>query len=128
MADSVANVAVVMQTHSIRKIVIMSSLGVGDSYGNTIFLMKWLIKWTNMSAAFTDHDMLDAEIKKTDLDWVLVRPNMLKEGGKAEVTVFGEQGQGVPAFGGITRASVAGFLVDAVEKSTWDRKTPCIAN
>lgn len=106
----------------------MSSFGVGDSYPNFNFIMKGMLRFTNLGAAFIDHDLVDAEVQNADLDWVLVRPNFLKEGEAAPVKEYGNLGKDLPAFVGITRPSVAAFLVDAVEKTTWDRTTPCIAN
>jgi hypothetical protein len=50
---------------------------------------------------------------------------------KAPVQFHGDDGKGLGVFagmGGISRASVAACLVDAVEKSTWDRSTPVISN
>jgi len=65
---------------------------------------------------------------RNDIDYVLVRPTRLTDGEKASLRFYGDNGVGMGAFTSISRASVAGFLVDAVEKSTWDRSTPVISN
>jgi NAD(P)H-binding len=128
MADSVANVREIMKIHGTRKIVIMSAYGVGDSFPHLNFLMRPVIRHTNMSAQFQDHDLVDAETKQSEMKWVLVRPAMLKGEVASPVKVIGNTGKGGSFMPSISRASVAGFLVDAVEKSTWDSSTPVICN
>lgn len=128
MADSNANAVAVMKEHGIRKIAIMSALGVGDSLPNLVFIMRWLIRGSNMSLQWEDHNLVDQEMKMSGMDYVLVRPTRLTEGGAQPVKLHGNTGQTVGASAAISRKSVAAFLVDAVEKSTWDRTTPVISN
>jgi hypothetical protein len=78
-----------------------------------------------------DHNHVDEILKKSDLKFVLLRPARLTMGKKAPVKFLGDDGKGQGIFaglGGISRASVAACLVDAVEKNTWDRSTPVISN
>lgn len=129
MADSNANVVAVMKEHGIRKIVTMSAFGTGDSWANLHLLLRATIKYSNMSYQFEDHGLVDKEMKQSGLDYVLARPVMLKEGEPKPVKEFGNVGgTGVGMMSSITRMSVAGFLVDAVEKSKWNRSTPVITN
>ncbi len=126
MADSHVNAVAVMKEHGIRKIVTMAALGVGDSWPNLIFIMRWVVKRSNMLYSFEDHNLVDQEMKKSGMDYVIARPTRLTDGEAKPVKSFGNSGQGVGM--SISRKSVAVFLVDAVEKSTWDRNTPVIAN
>jgi hypothetical protein len=131
MADSHANIIAVMHAHSVRKIATMSSFGVGSSLPNMTFLMRWVISHSNLQFSYADHNLVDEEIKspnRKDIGYVLARPTRLTDGGKAPLRFYGDNGVGMGAFTSISRASVAGFLVDAVEKSTWDRSTPVISN
>lgn len=128
MADSNANAVAVMKEHGIRKIAIMSAFGVGDSLPNLVFIMRWVIKGSNMSFQWEDHNLVDQEMKKSGMDYVLVRPTRLTEGGVQPVKLHGNTGSSAGASAAISRKSVAAFLVDAVEKSTWDRTTPVISN
>jgi hypothetical protein len=128
MADSIANVRKTMQRHGVKKIVIMSAFGVGDSFKGLNFLMRPVIKYTNMAAQFRDHDLVDAETKESGLDWVMVRPAMLKGEEALPVKILSNTGIEGSFMPSISIASVAGFLVDAAEKSTWVGKTPVICN
>ncbi len=128
MADSHANIVAIMDEYGIRKIVTMAAFGVGDSFPNMHFILRLMVKKSNMSYEFEDHNLVDKEMKATDTDYVLVRPTMLTEGNARPVKEFGNLGEGVGLTSRITIKSVAVFLVDAAEKSTWDRTTPVITN
>ena len=128
VSDSVRNARQVMQTHGLKKLVIMSAVGVGDSFPSLNFLMKPIIKYTNMALQYHDHNVADDETRASDLDWVLVRPVMLKQGDAQPVKHLGNKGEDAGFMPSISRASVASFLVDAVENNTWDKSTPVICN
>lgn len=129
MADSNAHAVAAMKAHGIRKIVTMSAFGVADSWPHMHFLLRMTIKTSNMSHQWEDHAHVDREMKQSGLDYVLVRPVMLKEGEPKPISFFGNKGaKGVGLTSSITRKSVSNFLVDAAEKSKWDRSTPVITN
>ena len=128
MANAHANLVAVMQQHGTRKIVTMSSFGVGDSNPSAPFIFRMLFRHTNMSAQFADHDIVDEEMKASGMDYVLVRPTRLSEGEAAPVREYGNLGKGTGVFSAISRKSVAVFLVDAAEKDAWNRSTPVISN
>ena len=124
-----ANAVAVAQSHNVRKIVTMSAFGVADSWSNMPFLLRLTIKSSNMSHQWEDHMAVDKEMKASGMDYVLARPVMLKEGEAKPVKFFGNTGgKGVGLTSSITRKSVARFLVEAAEKSEWDRSTPVITN
>lgn len=53
-----------MKEHGIRKIVTMSAFGTGDSFPNLNFLMRLVIKKSNMLYTFQDHDLVDREMEE----------------------------------------------------------------
>jgi hypothetical protein len=128
MADALAHIRVSMETHGIRRIVVMSAFGVGDSFSSLNFLMKPVIKCTNMSYQFGDHALVDEELRASGLEWVLVRPAMLKGEKTLPIKDLGDRGQQAGFMPSISRTSVAKFLVDAAEKDDWVRRSPVISN
>lgn len=93
--------------------------------------MRYMISHSNLQFSYADHNLVDKEMKspdRKDIDYVLVKPTRLTNGEKASLRFYGDNGVGMGALHSISRTSVAGFLVDAVEKNTWDRSTPVIAN
>lgn len=131
MADANENLTTAMKKHGVAKIVSMASFGVGSSYPNINFLMRFAISSTSLGHQFKDHDKVDEILKKNGTNFVILRPSRLTNGKKAPVNYLGDEGKGQGVWagmGGISRASVAAALVDAAEKSTWDKTTPVISN
>lgn len=127
--DCVRNTTAVMAHHGVRRIVLMSAFGIGSSLSELPWLTKALFKHTNMSYQINDHHETDAEVRANEsVDWTLVRPTMLKEGEAGEVKQWGEFGKGVGLLNGITRASVARFLVQVAEDTAWSKKAVVISN
>src|SRR5271168_507368 len=73
LADSCANVCEVLEHAGIYRVVVMSTAGVGDSWGNLPWLSKAFLGWTNVKYALEDHGLVDKEIRLTKMDWTLVR-------------------------------------------------------
>ncbi|KAH8807159.1 putative flavin reductase [Xylogone sp. PMI_703] len=131
MADAHLNLISAMKKNGISKIATMSSFGTGSSLANISIVMRAAIEHTKLGYTYADHNLVDKEMKESGLNFVLARPTRLTNGEKAPIKFFDNDGAGMGALagiGGISRASVASFLVDAVENNTWDRSTPVISN
>ncbi|KAK4541576.1 hypothetical protein LTR36_007873 [Oleoguttula mirabilis] len=128
MANSVANAITAMRQHHVPKIVVMQALGVGDSFPNMSVWMRYVRHWTYMKHSYDDHDLVDEEIRVSGINYVLPRPPWLTNGEAGPVRTFGNTGTGVGNLATVSRKSVADFLLDACERSDWDRSTPVIAS
>ncbi|KAF2100208.1 NAD(P)-binding protein [Rhizodiscina lignyota] len=128
LADSNENAVAVMRKYGVRRIVTMSAFGVADSSKEMAWLMRHIIRKTNMSYQFEDHDLVDKEMKTSGTDYTLVRPVVLSEGEDLPVKDFGDSGKGVGMMSKITRKSVASYLVKAAETNELRGRTPVIAN
>lgn len=131
MADAHNNLISAMKRHGVSKIATLSSFGTGSSLDNISVLMQIAIPRTGLAHSYADHNLVDETVKKSGLDYVLLRPSRLTMGEKAPVRFFGDDGKGAGCFagiGGISRASVAACLVDAAEKNDWNQRTPVISN
>ncbi|KAL5318710.1 hypothetical protein ACEPPN_013774 [Leptodophora sp. 'Broadleaf-Isolate-01'] len=73
LADSCANVCGVLENAGIHRVVVMSTAGAGDSWGNLPLLSKVFLRWTNVKYALEDHSLVDKEMRLRQLDWTLVR-------------------------------------------------------
>ncbi len=111
------HVIAAMQRCGVRKLAVLSALGVGDSRPQTGFLVDLLIVRGLLRRPFADHERQEDLVRASGLDWVIVRPSRLTDGpltGKFERRVAPER---VPT--SISRADVAAFLVEAVETDEW---------
>jgi hypothetical protein len=63
MADSNANVVAVMKEFRTPKIVIMQAFGVGESWPNMHWVLRLLMKKSNMIYQYDDHNLVAKETK-----------------------------------------------------------------
>ena len=127
--DCVRTATAVMQRYGVKRIIVMSAFGIGDSFQQLPWLMKLVFRYTNMKYQMEDHDATDVDVRQsTDIDWTLIRPVVLKEGDASTVKELGEIGRGVGLLSGITRASVAEFMISTAEQGSWSKKAVVIAN
>jgi uncharacterized protein YbjT (DUF2867 family) len=125
LADTCAAACEVLEQAGILHIVVMSSVGVGDSWDNLPWLNKGFMAFTNVKFALTDHNDVDKEIRTTKMDWTLVRAPRLNydvgkdtsAGAKKEVQTLDSKGTGMKLSDVVGIDSVARFLVKcAVER------------
>ena len=125
MTDAIRGILTVMGEQNVRRIVVTSTQGAGDDWARLNPLFKAFIKLSNVKASFDDHHGVDQIVRASDTDWTLARPVVLsnKPGGAAlRGAAAGDEKPGTE----VTRADVAGFLLDSVEQGTWIRQAPII--
>ena len=112
----------------------MSTAGVGDSWGNLPWLSKLFLGWTNVKFALEDHGLVDREIRKTGMDWTLVRAARLRfdevtsDGIKAEVRTLGSKGEGMSVGDCVNVESVARFLVKVAVEGLFIKRAVVVVN
>ena len=131
MTDSAKNSLEIMREYGVKKMVVLGTNGVGSSRANSGWFFNFIVDHSNLKIAFDDHfelqKVLEAEAEADPgFKFVDVRATGLSNGEKRPIKEFGNEGKGVGWF--VSRKSVAGFLVDAVEQSKWDGQTPVISN
>jgi hypothetical protein len=112
----------------IVKFVVMFMFGVGDSFANLNFALRWTFNHSNMDQTLEDQTLVDQTVRNGSLPYVLVRPVILNEGEAAPVKVYASSAEGVSFMPKISVKSVAKFLLDAASKTDWDCTAPVIAN
>lgn len=129
MADAIENVVALAKADGrVSKVVVMSMFGAGKSFNNLMFLMRWIMRASNMDVTVEDHNLVDRVVKASGLRFVMVRAAMLKGEEALPIKDLGDEGERAGMMPSVSRKSVAGVLVDAVEQSKWDGRTPVIAN
>jgi uncharacterized protein YbjT (DUF2867 family) len=125
LADTCAAACEVLEKAGIRRIVVMSTVGVGDSWGNLPWLNKGFMAFTNVKFALADHNDVDKEIRTTKMDWTLVRAPRLNydigkdtsASAKKEVQTLDSKGTGLKLSDVVGIDNAAQFLVKcAVER------------
>ena len=126
LEESAAKVILeVMHRVGARRLLVISVLGAGESGSQAPFLYEHVLLPTYLHGAIPDKNAMEATVKASDLQWVLVRPPVPKDAdptGHVEVMTAGETAHQ------ITRADLAQFLVDQLTSDQYLGQAITVAN
>lgn len=133
-ATTAANATAGVAGRKPAKLVVLSALGAGSSAPHAHWLLRALLRHSNMRFQYEDHDAVEAELTSTPsrAEYVLVRPTRLVEGDEGVARVFDVAGEGssycrtVPMMATVSRGAVARFMVDVAEGDQYNGQAPII--
>lgn len=112
-----------MQAAGVKRLIVITSLGVGDSKDQVPFFFKALMA-TAMRGVFQDKEAQEKLVKESGLDWTIIRPGGLTNGPATGVYRAGLE----RTIGGqVARADVAAFALSQLASDEYLHKTPAIA-
>jgi putative NADH-flavin reductase len=112
-----------MSRSGVRRVCAISSAGVGDSFGRMNWVMKVLVRYSNVGVGYRGLAVMEEVYSSSGLDWQAVRPTRLTDGpltGKVMVT------DAFPMAASISRADVAGYMLDRLERGELTPRLPLI--
>jgi putative NADH-flavin reductase len=113
-----------MQARTVRRLVCVTGLGAGDSRGHGGLLYNTALSLL-LGRIYADKDSQEWIIRRSNLDWTIVRPGILTTGpftGVYRVLVDARDWRS----GFISRADVADFLVKQINDTSLVRKRPVV--
>ena len=121
------NIIQAMQRNGVRRLVCLSTLGVGDSRVHMNFYWKYIMFGMLLRGAFADHVSQEEHVIRSELDWTIVRPAAYTDGEHA-----GNYRHGFPATAKelklkISRADVADFVLTQLADNNYVHMTPGIS-
>jgi nucleoside-diphosphate-sugar epimerase len=118
------NVISAMRKHGVRKLVVQSSYGVGETRNR---LRPWerLFFWSMLKEQVADTEEQEREVRASGLDWVLVQPVHLTDGPEKGGLFASPEGD-VRRLS-ISRKNVARFLIDAAHGTTYVGKSVALS-
>jgi putative NADH-flavin reductase len=128
LSEGTRNIIRAMETHRVRRLVCETSLGIGDSRGRlgiqySLFLIPFLLFFY-----FRDKKFQEKRIRKSSLEWVVVRPGVLTNGKQRGKYRHGPDVGSYLWTVRISRADVAEFMLKQVTDNTYLRKAVGVAN
>ncbi|WP_280391510.1 NAD(P)-dependent oxidoreductase [Nocardia brasiliensis] len=127
-AEGTRAVIEAMNRTGVKRLIVQTTLGVGDSKANLNFLWKYVMFGLLLRQAFADHVQQEAYVRASDLDWTIVRPSAFTDGprtgGFRRGFPAGERGLSLK----ITRADIADFMLEQLTDTTYLRQAPGISN
>ncbi len=127
LSDGTRNILKAMETGGASRFICETALGTGDTAGRmglwyTFFVIPFVLPFY-----FFDKTRQEKLIASSRLDWVIVRPGVLKNSEKRGSFAHGK---GIGSFirtVGISRSDVANFMLDQLESDTYLRTAPGVS-
>lgn len=126
MSDATRVIVEAMTADGPRRLVVVTTIGVGDSFAPLRSLMfKGIIRFV-AKEMWRDRERQEAVVSASALDWTIIRP-----GGLTDVAATGrwtliDSGGAQPRKVSIARADLATALLAAVAEPALSRQTRCI--
>ena len=123
-AEGTRHIIRAMESAGVNRLVCQTTLGAGDSRGNLNFFWKYFMFGLLLKDAYEDHQVQESYVKKSRLDWTIVRPGAFTDG-----PLTGSYRHGFPAGDRttrlkISRADVADFMLRQVADDAYLKQTP----
>jgi len=115
LSDGTRNILNAMQRHGIRRLLVVSSIGAGDSKGQGTWLVS-LYQRLMLKYVLWDKDRQEQAIRDSGLDWTILRPPRLFESDEqnADVVVWSGAQPKRKLRWSVTRATLANVVLDAL--------------
>jgi|AntAceMinimDraft_5_1070358.scaffolds.fasta_scaffold09663_2 uncharacterized protein YbjT (DUF2867 family) len=127
LSDSMSNIINQVTNHNIKRIVLCSAWGVGETKKDIPFWFRWTIDCSNIKYAYLNHERQENLLRKTGLGYTIVRPVGLTNFNKKLGVRESESNQPKPNLL-ISRKAAARFMVDSLEREEIQGKTIAISN
>ena len=115
-----------MQSNGVRRLVVTSMLGEGDSAEQAPFYIRLLVS-TFLRGANKDKANMEAAVESSNLDWVILRPAILTDdAATGDVRVLSLESDDKAHK--ITRGDLAAFMVDQLTNDQYLHQAVTIAN
>ncbi len=116
-SQGTAYVVEAMKKHGVKRLIVLSALGTGESRQVSGFFVNTLLVGWLLKTAYEDHERQEQQVMASGLDWVIARPGRLTDGPARKQYVTETTIKPIPK--AISRADVADFLVRAALEDTW---------
>jgi len=126
-SDSTRALVETMQGAGVRRLMMVTGAGAGNSRGRINFLYDNLIFPLVLQRAYNDKDIAEDIVEKSGLDWTIARPGGLTNRpatGRYKILNEPKDWRG----GFISRGDVANFLVKHLDDATLFGKTPLLVD
>ena len=114
-----------MKAAGAKRLLVISSLGVGDSLQHAGFFYEHILMPTFLRGSIPDKQNMESAVDHSGLEFVIVRPPVLSDSdAKGSVLVV----EGEEKASSLTRADLAQFLVHQLQSSQYLGQSITIAN
>ncbi len=125
LAYAIGNTVEAMKVQGVRRIVVLSAAGAGDSFAYTPRPWQLLAEHTGLRRLYAEHEAQEAVLQSSGLDWTAVRA-VAFAGRKVRRTTLSYDGQPNPGLT-ISRTQVATFMIDCLGHPEFHARAPVVS-
>jgi putative NADH-flavin reductase len=126
LVEGVRHIVSAMEQHGVRRLVHLSFLGVPDGRHQLSLVGRYLVARGLLRNVVADHAAKEEIIRRSTLEWVIVRPPRLTNGAARGRYRSGPDVQAMSLVPRISRADLAEFMLGQLVEDTYVRKAPAI--
>jgi len=116
----------IAEDNHLKRIVVCSAWGVAETKNDIPKWFRWLIENSNIRVTYQDHERQEELLKKSDLNWTIIRPTGLTNSKKEQN--IRETFEKIPKPSlTISRQSVAVYIINSIKDTNLMRKTVVIS-
>jgi putative NADH-flavin reductase len=120
--QGIDNIVSIMEAEKVKRMIYLSSIGVGDSRYYMAQPIRFLIVDLMLRVPMADHGINEKRIAESQLQYTIVRPGGLTDGAKTGNLKHGFESIKLKGNASISRANVAAFLLEQVENTAYLNK------
>ena len=125
LKKSIANVLEVMKEYGIKRIMILSTLGAGDSWRFNPWYVKLLGRFTNFKVIFEDHTAQEKLVQNSETDWTIARAARLSDKLTSGKLIISYHRSPKPFH--ISRQLLAEFFIENIYNEAYRQKAPILS-
>jgi len=123
-SDGVRNILAAMDAKAVRRLILVSSLGVGESKDQLGLFYNLFLIPVFLRNVFWDKESAEELVRESHLEWTIVRPGALTSGPRTGSYRVGFATTEVPTSPRISRADVAHFMLEELAAGQYLRRSP----
>jgi putative NADH-flavin reductase len=127
MSVSIKNTITAMEEKGIRRIILMTAIGVGNTANKLPVYFSLLKGISNLRFIYADHERQEHILESSALDWTIVRPVGLHDKND-NLSVLSDIDGSSKLKSMISRNAVAHFILCSIENRQFIRQKPAISN
>jgi putative NADH-flavin reductase len=129
ITQGMQNIIFTMNKYGVRRLIVSSTLSVKDPNDLPDFKVKVLVNFVKltMHAAYEEIISVADIVRKSDLDWTILRLTTLNNNQKSGKVRVGYLGKGEVGMR-ISRADLAEFMLKQVKNTKYFQQSPVISN
>jgi len=124
-SEGTANIIRAMKANHVNRLVVITAMGVAESWSTLSFINK-LFFATFLRSARDDHEKQEVVVKESNLDWTIIRPSGLTDTQLTQKYAIGENV--LAKTSKIARADVAHAIIKEIHDNNFIKKAVTVTN